>query len=309
MNDPTPTSMSRWLEAALSGIGLPMMALVVLAATGGMYLVGVASEGAAAAVIVVIVSVTGAAAALRPGLADRVEPLSRGLAVAGAVGTLVVAGLPALSTVRPGRALVEGDLAARGDALSLPHGIPARARLLVHASIPPAGPTAVPFVLGGPNPPVHGRLERTGSYARVGPRGRAATPYDHSSEFLAARLAGVPELVLERLEGETAGPLHVSVHRDPLPGAAHGALALAVLAVVAVAQARLRAGSGAICAGTALGFGLLVTERATPDAAVGPTLAAVLVGGLAGAVAGALAGWLARRWVPPGSGAGGARAR
>lgn len=299
MTDPqSPPTMARWLEEALSGVALPMMALVALAAAGGMYLVGVASEGGTAAVIIGLGSLGAAAAVLRPALAERIDPVGRALTVAAAIGTLLVAGLPALATVLPGRPFVEGDLAVPGDALPLPSGLPGRARLLVHANLPAAGGPPVGFVLGGPTPPVQGHLERKVSFARVGRGGRSAA-YDHSSAFLEARLSGVAAIVLERLGGETAGPLHVTVHRDPLPGPAHVVLALVVLALAAAAQARLRRGGGPACAGVALAFGVVVTERATPDAAVATTLGAALLAALVGGVVGALAGWLARRLVAP----------
>lgn len=300
MTDPQPTQLiTRWLDEALSGVVLPMMALVALAATGGMYLIGVVTEGATGAVIILLVALTAAAAVLRPALSGRSDPLGRALTLAAAAATLLLAALPALETVHPGRPLVEGDLAAQGDRLSLPSRTPGRARLLVHANLPAQGLPAVAFVLGGPDPRVQGHLERTVSYARVGRGGRAAVTHDHSSAFLEVRLTDTPAIVLERLGGETAGPLHVSVYRDPLPGAAHVGLALLVLALAAVGQARLRRGSGATFSGMALAFGVLVTENATPDAAVGPALGAVLLGGFVGAVAGAIAAWLARRVVPP----------
>ena len=205
---------------------------------------------------------------------------------------------------------MEGDLAARRDALPLPPGTPGHARLLVHATLPATGVPKATFVLGGPNPPVRGHLERTISYARVGRGGRAAVPHDHSSAYLEARLAGAQAITLDHLDGETAGPLHVAVYREVLPTAAHVVLALLVLALAAAAQARLRRGSGAAFAGMALAFGLLVAENATPDAAVGTALGAVLLGGFIGAVTGALAGFIARRLVAPSPAApGGARGR
>lgn len=299
MTDPQPSQLiTRWLDEALSGVVLPMLALVAAAATGGLYLVGVVTEGATAAVIILLVSLTAAAAVLRPALSGRPDPLGRGLTLAAAAGTLVLAALPALETVQPGRPLVEGDLAAQGDRLALPSHTPGRARLLVHANLPADGLPTVTFVLGGPDPRVQGHLERTVSYARVGRGGRAAVTHDHSSAFLEARLSDAPAIELERLGGKTAGPLHVSVYRDPLPGPAHVVLALVVLALAAGGQARLRRGSGATFAGMALAFGVLVTENATPDAAVGPALGAVLLGGFVGALTGAVAAWLARRLLP-----------
>lgn len=304
MRDPSPpSSLATWLDESLSGIVLPMLALVLLAAAGGMYLVGVLSEGATAAVVIALASLAAAAAVLRPALTGRVEPLGWWLTVAAAAGTLLVAGVPAVTTVHPGRPLVEGDLGARGDAFPLPPGTPGRARLLVHANLPATGVPEATFVLGGPNPPVRGHLERTTSYARVGRGRRMAVSHDHSSAFLEAGLADARAIVLEQLGGETAGPLHVAVYRDLFPTAAHAVLALLVLSLAAAAQARLRRGSGAVFAGMALAFGLLVAENATPDAAVGTALGAVLLGGLAGAVAGALAGWIARRLIAPPSGA------
>ena len=300
MPDPRPpSSFATWLDEALSGIVLPMLAIVAMAAAGGMYLVGVLSEGATAGVLIALASLAAAAAVLRPALTGRVDPVGRWLTVAAASGTLLLTGAPALATVNPGQPLVEGDLSARGDAFPLPSFTPGRARLLVHANLPAAGVPQASFVLAGPNPPVRGHLERTISYARVGRGGRAAVPHDHSSAYLEAKLAGARSISLERLDGETAGPLHVAVYRDLLPTAAHVALALLVLAVAAAAQARLRRGSGAAFAGMALAFGLLVAENATPDAAVGTALGAVLLGGFTGAVAGALAGWIARRLVAP----------
>lgn len=300
MPDPRPpSSLALWLDESLTGIVLPMTAIVGLAAAGGMYLVGVLSEGATAAVLIALASLAAAAAVLRPALTGLVDPVGRWLTLSAAAGTLLLTGVPALATVHPGRPLVEGDLAARGDAFPLPSSTPGRARLLVHANLPATGVPKATFVLAGPNPPVRGHLERTISYARVGRGGRAAVPHDHSSAYLEARLADARAIVLERLDGETSGPLHVAVYRDVLPTVAHAVLALLVLALAAGAQARLRRGAGAAFAGMALAFGLLVAENATPDAAVGTALGAVLLGGFAGAVAGALAGWIARRLVAP----------
>lgn len=301
MTDPDlPPPLALWLDDALSGIALPMMALVALAATGGLYLAGVLAEDVTAAVLIAIAALAAGAAVLRPALSGRVDPLTRRLTAAAAVVTLLLAGVPALATVHPGQPEVEGELAAPGDRLPLPPGSPGRARLLVHANLPAAGVPTATFVLGGANPPVRGHLERTISYARVGRGGRAAVPHDHSSAFLEANLSGSSAIVLNTLGGETDGPLHVSVYRDLLPRAAHVLLALAGLALAAVAEARLRRGSGAAFAGMALAFGLLVTENATPDAAVGPTFGAVLLGGFTGALAGSIAGWLAKRLVAPG---------
>lgn len=311
MTDPAaPPPLALWLEDVLSGIALPMMVVVALAATGGLYLTGVLPEGTTAAVLITVLTLAAGAAVLRPALSGRSDPLSRRLVGAAAAATVVLAAVPALATVHPGRPVVEGDLGATGDRLPLPPGTPGRARLLVHATLPAAGVPRATFVLGGARPPVEGHLERTISYARVGRGGRAAVPHDHSSAFLEANLSDAPAVVLSALGGETAGPLHVSVYRDLLPRPAHLLLALLALALAAVAQARMRRGNAAAFAGMALAFGLLVTENATPDAAVGPTFGAILLGAFAGAVAGAIAGWLARRLVAPGpQAAGGARGR
>lgn len=301
MTDPDlPPPLALWLEDVLSGIALPMMAVVALAAAGGLYLSGVLSESATAGVLITIAALAAGLAVLRPALSGRADPLSRRLVTAAAGLTLIVAAVPALATVHPGRPVAEGDLSATGDALPLPPETPGRARLLVHATLPATGVPRAAFKLGGANPPVQGHLERTISYARVGRGGRAAVPHDHSSAFLEANLSGVPAIVLSALDGETAGPLHVSVYRDLLPRPLHLLLALAALALAAVAEARMRRGSAAAFAGMALAFGLLVTENATPDAAVGPAFGAILLGAFSGAVAGAIAGWLARRFVAPG---------
>src|SRR5512144_1315671 len=108
MPDPRPpSSLALWLDESLTGIVLPMIAIVSIAAAGGMYLVGVLSEGATAAVLIALAALA-AAAVLRPALTGRVEPVGRWLTLSAAAWTLLLTGVPALATVHPGRPLVEG---------------------------------------------------------------------------------------------------------------------------------------------------------------------------------------------------------
>lgn len=292
-----PSSFSLWLEEALTGWLLPVAGLVLLGAAGALYFAGLLPEGVTAAVMVTLVTLAAAAMVLRAAVTGRSDRGAQVLSALAAAGVLA-AGVPALTAVSPGSPLAEGDLAARGDAVPLPASLAGRVRLLVRATLPVAGTPALTFTIGGTTPPAQGHLERTFSYARVGRGGRTAVAHDHSTVYLETRLSG-QALTLEQLSGEPVGALHVAVYRDWLPLAAHVALALAVLVLAALAEARLRRGGAAALAGMALAFGILVAENATPASAVGTTFGSILLGGLVGALAGGIAGVVAKRLVAP----------
>jgi hypothetical protein len=181
----------------------------------------------------------------------------------------------------------------------------------VRGQLPAGGTPVVAFRISGTEPAVEGKLERTYSYARVGRGGRAQVAHDRSALYLAAKVpAGGGALTLDRLTGDPVGPLSISVYPDRIPGALHWALAVLVLLAAAAAEVRLRRSGIAAIAGIAISFGLLVTDNATPAAAVGTAVGALLLGAITGAAAGGLAAFLARRVVPapPEARARGARA-
>jgi hypothetical protein len=278
---------------------VPLAALGAVAVAGALYLLGAIADGAAAAVVIAAAGLAAAAQLVRPALAARADPAGRALALAAAAGTLCLTVLPSFRTVAPGEPLAQGVLAARGDAMPLPAGLPSRVRLLVHVPLPQTGTPQVRFRLGGTTPPAEGQLERTYTYARVGRSGRSQVAHDRSDTYVSARLTpGAQALALEQLSGDAAGPLTVAVYPDRLPPLLLGALCAVALLIAAAAEARLRQGSVAAIAGMALAFGLLITGNATPASAVGTTLSSVLLGAVAGAAVGSAAAWIARRVLP-----------
>jgi hypothetical protein len=235
----------------------------------------------------------------KPALASRADAAGRALAAVAGAATLLLTVFPPIDTVAPGTPLVSGLLPERGASVALPASTPSHVRLLVHVPLPRNGTPEVRFRLTGTEPPAEGKLERTYSSARVGRSGRTQIAHDRSSEYVAAKLApGARALTLDRLAGETAGPLEVAVYPDRIPPALQWALAIATVIVAALAEARLRKGSIAAIAGIGVGFGLLVTDNATPTSAIGTALGAVLLGAIAGAAAGGLAAFVAKRLVP-----------
>lgn len=294
----TPSSLTLWLEEALTGWILPVAGLAVLGAAGGLYAAGRLSEGAAAAAVSAVVGLLALTFTIRPALSPAADRPGRWLAVAAAAGALFLSVVPAVAAVVPGRPLAQGALAARGDVMPVPADVPHHVRLLVAAPLPASGTPAVRFTIGGLRPPVEGHLERTYTYARVGRGGRAPVAHDRTEVWLEGDLADAHALTLDRLGGDATGPLRVTVFRDLTPTALQAGLAVAVLALAAAAEARLRRGNVAAVVGMALGYGILVAENATPASAAGVAVGALLLGGFAGAGAGGLAAAIAKRLVP-----------
>jgi hypothetical protein len=301
----SPSSLALWLEGALTGFALPMMAIVVAAIGAALYMAGILSEGWTAAFVVIAVAVAAAGYLVREALSPRADDVARRLLWGTAAGVLLLTAVPAFRTVVPGAPEAAGELGVVGDTLPVPHA--GTVRVLVQGTLPEAGAPVISFRLAGITPPAEAKLERTYSFARVGRGGRTRVAHDHTSTYLEGKVADGGALRLERLSGEPAGPLRVAVFPEPLPTWVFVALAVLVAALAAVADARLRSGNAAAVAGMALAFGILVTENATPATAVGTTVGSILLGAIAGALGGALLAFVAKRFVAPSAAARAAR--
>ncbi len=294
-----PSRLALATEDLLSGWLVPGAALAAAAIVTILHLAGVTAEAGTAAAAVVIAGVLAGLLMVRHAVAGS-DRAGRALAVIAAAGTCALVVIPAFSTVVPGEPIFEGRLGQVGDQIPVPAGTSGRVRLLVRAQLPPGGAPAIAFRISGTERPAEGKVERTLSPTRVGRGARAMVAHDRSSEYLDAVLpAGASSLALERLQGEAAGPLTVQVFPDRLPMAWLWALSAVVLALAAAADARIggKDHAGAI-AGMALVFGLLVSDNATPQSAVGIVVGGVLLGAIGGAAVGWLAGLIARRVVP-----------
>ncbi|HET9553967.1 MAG TPA: hypothetical protein VFP50_13440, partial [Anaeromyxobacteraceae bacterium] len=289
-----PSSFALWLEEALTGWILPVAALLLAAACWGAYALGWLPEGPAGVLIAIVFALTLGLLVVRAALAPSVDPAGRTLTLVAAALAVLACAVPAIASVLPGTPLAEAELAKVGDVMPLPAGVDGRVRLLVHAPLPQGGTPEVQFRLAGGVAPFEGQVERTISYARAGRSGRAAIARDHADVWVHGSLPAGATLKLDRLSGPVAGPLHVAVFPDYVPPVGHWLLALAVLALAAIAEARVGKGNVAALAGMAVAFGLLVGLNATPATAVGTSLGAVLLGGLGGALAGGLAALLAK---------------
>jgi hypothetical protein len=291
-----------WFEEALSGWFLPVAALVLVGGVGLLYYLGIASEDGTASLVILALSLGAALYLLRPALDPGRDPVTRAVAVAAALLTLVAAGLPAYRAVHPGSPLFSGELGAVDDAVPVPPGVSGRVRLLVAGQLPPRGQPSVLFTLSGPREPVEGELERTFTTARVGRRGRERVAHDHTADFYEAFLpAGTPAVRLDRVEGELGGPLRVSAYRD-LVAMPWGpwALALAATALACAGDGRLgQRNHLGVAAGMAAAFGLLVAFNATPASAVGPALGGAVLGAISGSLGAWLLGAIVCRVVPP----------
>jgi hypothetical protein len=297
----TPTPFTLWLEDALTGWLLPVAGLLFAAGAFGLYYLGVLPEGGSAALLAALVGLLLALLMLRPVLSPAVDPASRGVTVLLALGTALLAALPAASAVVPGVPEAEGALASRGERLQLPAGLTGRVRLLVHAPLPAGGTPVVEFRLTGTTAPVNGQVERTVSYSRVGRGSRAAVAHDHNEVWVHGNLApGAGALTLDRVDGPLDGPLQVAVYSEWIPPLALWLAALALVAVAAVWEVRLGRGNLGALAGMGAAYGLLVSQNATPASAIGTSLGAILLGALGGALAGGLLGVVAKLgpWKP-----------
>jgi hypothetical protein len=294
-DDPTPSTISLWLEEALAGWILPVSGLVLAGAAWGLYQAGLLPEAPTGGALAVLMGVVVALLMVRPALSPEVNAVTRGLVLGTAAAAAAFCIGASLGAVLPGVPLARGDLAQVGDVLPLPAGTDGRVRLLVHSPLPPGGTPQVVFRLAGGAAPIDGQVERTVSYARVGRGSRAAVTHDLNETWVTGTLAhDAAGLRLEKLSGQAAGPLQVSVYQQVVPGPMLWLLALAILIAAAAGESRLGAGSTAPLAGMALAYGLLVAFNATPSAAVGTSLGAILLGGLGGALAGGVAAALAR---------------
>lgn len=299
MANPRPVSpFSSRLEELLSSSALPVAASGALAVAAALYLTGLISEGSAAAVLALVVATAMALFMVRPALAGSVDPTTRGVAVLIALAAGLLCAVSAVSSVAPGSPAVQGEVSRAGDRVELPAGAlgpPGRLRLLVHAPLPPGGTPVVQFRFTGGAAPLSGQVERTVSYSRVGRGGRAAVAHDHNETWVHGEQgASATALTLDRIDGPVAGPLVVSVYGEWISPLALWLVSLAVLALAAIWEARLRGSHFAALAGIPLAYGLLVYGNATPDAAIGTSLGAVLLGALGGALAGGLLALLAR---------------
>jgi hypothetical protein len=113
--------------------------------------------------------------------------------------------------------------------------------------------------------------------------------HDHNQVWVHGSVgAGATALTLDRLDGPISGPLLISVYGDWISPPMLWLLSLALLILAAIWEVRLGGGSFAALAGMALAYGLLVHGNATPDAAIGTSLGALMLGALVGALAGGL---------------------
>jgi hypothetical protein len=287
-----------WLKELLHSRVLPVAALGAAAVAAAFYLTGLLSEGPAAAILAVVVALSLVLFMIRPTLAASVDPTTRGVAALIADAAGVLCALAAVTSVVPGPPAAQGEASRVGDRIELPPGAlgaTPRLRLLVHAPLPPGGTPVVEFRFVGDAEPLVGQVERTVSFARVGRGSRAAVAHDRNETWVhGAHGPAATALVLDRIDGAVAGPLVVSVHGEWFSPRVLWLISLAVLTLAAIWDSRLPGGHFAALAGMALAYGLLVYGNATPHAAVGTSVGALLLGALAGAVAGGLLALLAR---------------
>lgn len=299
MATPRPVSpVSSRLEELLSSRALPVAAFGALAVAAALFLTGLIPEGSAAALLALLVATGLTLSMVRPALAGSVDPTTRRVAVLIALAAGLLCAASAVTSVAPGAPVVQGEVNRAGDRVELPAGAlgPAgRLRLLVHAPLPPGGTPVVEFRFTGGAAPLSGQVERTVSYSRVGRGSRAAVAHDHNEVWVhGAQGAGATALTLDRIDGPIAGPLVVSVYGEWISPLVLWLASLAVLALAAIWEARLRGSHFAALAGMALAYGLLVHGNATPEAAIGTSIGAILLGALGGALAGGLLALLAR---------------
>jgi hypothetical protein len=299
MAPPRPVSpLSRWLQDVLGGRAFPAAALGAIAVAAALSFAGLLQDGPAAALLALLVATALALFMIRPALAGSVDPTTRGVALLIAVAAGLLCAVPAITSVAPGRPVAEGEVSRVGDRIELPAGALGSGgglRLLVHAPLPPGGTPVVEFRFTAGAAPLSGEVERTVSYSRVGRGSRAPVAHDRNEVWVHGALgAGATALTLDRIDGPVAGPLQVAVHGDWISPLALWVISLLVLVLAAIWEARLRGSHFAALAGMALAYGLLVHGNATPHAAIGTSLGAILLGALGGALAGGLLAMLAR---------------
>jgi len=280
----------------------PFLGATAAAAVGIFWSTGMVAESTVGALVVVLVPLTLALMVARPALGRGLPAGPRALVAAAALLTFVVSAVPALEAVRPGDPVLVGELSREGQGVSLPQGIEGRVMVLASAKLG-GGEAGVAFRLSGFEPAVEGRLERTYATARVGRGGSTRVARDHDSDWYEARIpAGAREIRLERVQGLVAGPLRIAVFREWIPRPATWALAALALGLAAAADILAGAGGGAVAAGVALGFGLVVSHNVTPARSVVPSLWAVVLGAIAGAPAAVVVRLVLRRLLPRGRG-------
>lgn len=300
-NDATgPSSLSLWLEEALTSWILPVAALVVVVATGILYYAGLVSEPAAGGLVAVAAPLLAAVLMLRPLVESGRDRGGKALVAVSAAATLLASAVPALRSIVPGEPLFQGDVGIVGEEIPVPTGVQGKVRALVHGKLGQGGEPSVAFTLAGSEPAIDGHLERTFGYARVGRGGRARVAHDHTADWFEGTLPpGAAALRLTKLQGQLGGRLEVAVYRQWLQRGWLWAVAVAALLLAAAADARLGLkGNTAVPSGMALAFGLLVAYNATPFAAAGPAVGGVVLGAMLGALAGAIAGAIGRKLVP-----------
>jgi hypothetical protein len=289
-----PASGLRYFYAMhLRGRLLPLAILLGLASLLALYLLGVLPEPVAGMILagLIVLGLSGYAAVQLLGTRAH-SALALGLPVA----TALVAMAPVVSTLHPGQPLARGPVSAAGQSLALSH-LPHHIRVLLHADFGLVSASSVDVVLGVGGSHLEGHLDRTVTWGRVARRTRGKMTREHSSQVVSATVAErAPALTVEDLRGNAPGGLQFEVFRDWVPFGWESALAGLLLLVSATLAGRLGAGAGTAAAlAVPLVFGLAIYRMATPDAAVGAQLGALLVAGIGGTVAGGTLGWIAGR--------------
>jgi hypothetical protein len=295
------TDSTNHLEGLLRPWFFPAFGATLAVAVGVFYAAGMLSESVVGALVAVLVPFVLALAVARPVFDRSASGVTAVLLLAAAAFAFLVAMVPSLEAVHPGEPLFVGEFDRADMGLALPEGTGGRVLLLVSAPLGGSGEPQVSFRLSGFAEPVEGKLERTFSYARVGRGGRARVAHDHDADWFEARIPdGTREIRLERIQGQVAGGLRVTIYREWLSHTAAWLLSLLVLVLAAVGEVRAGRDAGsAIAAGVALGFGLVVSHNVTPSQAVIPSLWAIVLGAIAGAPAAVLIRLIVRRILPP----------
>ncbi len=314
--DPTPpsSSLASWLDEALSGIVLPMLALVLARGRGrdvprrrperGRHRSGDDRARRRSPRRLRCCGQRCPGGSIRSGGGSR-WPRPR--------GTLLLTAAPALATVHPGQPLIGGrSRGARGTPSRCRRGSGARAAARPREPCRDRGNRRPPSSSAAPNPPVRGHLERTHLVrARRSRRTRARSRTITRAPTWRPGSRAPGAITLDRLDGETAGPLHVAVYREVLP---HGGARRARAPRAGARGRGPRPGCGAGAARPSPGWrwrsGSSSRRTPRPTRRWAPRSARCCSAGSSGAVAGALAGLRSRvGWSAPSRrGAGAARA-
>jgi hypothetical protein len=288
-NAPAP---ERRTFAALLRRSLPILVALLVAAVAAAYFFDLLPEnvtGLLIAVTVVLASCGYAAYSLLG-----ISRLSAGV-VFGVVGlSAVVALIPIVSTLTPGKPLAQGQLFSPGQSLPLPDTAGGHVRLLLHGNFGALSQASVDIVLAAGAEQIQGHLDRTMTHARVGRRGSAMVSEEHNSQYTSGVIpAGVGALTLGDLRGNLPGGVEVSVYREWVPFLPECIAGAVILLIAAIIAGRQRAGVSSTAAlAIAIAFGIGLYRMATPDAAVRSQLGALLFGGVLGGAGGGTLGWL-----------------